>query len=252
LNFAMPIPQLLVSVRNLTEARAALAGGCDVLDVKEPSRGALGMADLATVVEIATLMLREEGPSQCVPCSIACGELDDWRTSDRVWQIPAGVRYAKFGPARLDTSRDWRKAWRHSRRLLDVDRDEATRAIAVAYADCRSAKALPPASILENAAEVGCSGFLVDTFRKNGCDVFQFLTVDELCRLSVQAREFGMNFALAGSLGLQTLPKTVDVMPDVIGVRSAACRGGSRCAAVSSTAVRGLKAAIAEAFSAVV
>ena len=35
-------PQLLVSVRNATEAAAAVLGGADILDVKEPANGPLG------------------------------------------------------------------------------------------------------------------------------------------------------------------------------------------------------------------
>ena len=38
-------PGLLVSVRSGAEAEAALAGGADLIDVKEPTRGALGRAD---------------------------------------------------------------------------------------------------------------------------------------------------------------------------------------------------------------
>ena len=37
--------RLLVSVRNAEEARAALAGGAEIIDAKEPSRGALGAVD---------------------------------------------------------------------------------------------------------------------------------------------------------------------------------------------------------------
>ena len=37
--------RLLVSVRNASEARAAINGGADVIDIKEPDHGPLGMAD---------------------------------------------------------------------------------------------------------------------------------------------------------------------------------------------------------------
>ena len=37
---------LLVSVRNVEEALAALEGGASLIDVKEPSRGPLGRAAL--------------------------------------------------------------------------------------------------------------------------------------------------------------------------------------------------------------
>ena len=36
---------LLVSVRSAEEARAALAGGATVIDIKEPDRGPLGRAE---------------------------------------------------------------------------------------------------------------------------------------------------------------------------------------------------------------
>src|SRR5260221_3008307 len=57
-------PRLLVSVRNAVEAEAALAGGCDVLDVKEPGRGAMGMADVST---IAAVLARIRATGSSVP-----------------------------------------------------------------------------------------------------------------------------------------------------------------------------------------
>ena len=42
-------PGLLVSVRSAAEALSALAGGADVIDVKEPNRGSLGAADDETI-----------------------------------------------------------------------------------------------------------------------------------------------------------------------------------------------------------
>ena len=45
-------PQLLVSVRDATEAAAALHGGAGLIDVKEPARGPLGRADAATIAAV--------------------------------------------------------------------------------------------------------------------------------------------------------------------------------------------------------
>src|SRR5690606_38342384 len=44
--------QLLVSVRNRAEALAALAGGADLIDVKEPWRGSLGAAPPHVMEEV--------------------------------------------------------------------------------------------------------------------------------------------------------------------------------------------------------
>ncbi len=39
---------LLVSVRNEVEAEMAIGGGADLIDVKEPANGSLGMASVET------------------------------------------------------------------------------------------------------------------------------------------------------------------------------------------------------------
>ena len=44
--------KLLVSVRCAEEATAALAGGADIIDVKEPRRGSLGRADDRVIREV--------------------------------------------------------------------------------------------------------------------------------------------------------------------------------------------------------
>src|SRR2546430_1416012 len=48
------IPGLLVSVRSVDEALAALEGGADLIDAKEPSRGSLGQADLDVLEAIVS------------------------------------------------------------------------------------------------------------------------------------------------------------------------------------------------------
>ncbi|MGH8059229.1 MAG: (5-formylfuran-3-yl)methyl phosphate synthase, partial [Candidatus Entotheonellia bacterium] len=47
------LPRLLASVRDAAEARAALQGGADVLDAKEPSAGPLGACTPAVLHAIA-------------------------------------------------------------------------------------------------------------------------------------------------------------------------------------------------------
>ena len=44
--------RLLVSVRSAAEAEAALTGGASVIDVKEPTRGALGRADDGVIADV--------------------------------------------------------------------------------------------------------------------------------------------------------------------------------------------------------
>ena len=75
------VAKLLVSVRSGVEALAALAGGADVIDVKEPSHGPLGRAEFALWREV-----RGRVPPT-VPMSVALGELSEWSDADIV-QVP--------------------------------------------------------------------------------------------------------------------------------------------------------------------
>lgn len=244
----MPIPRLLVSVRNLAEARAAVAGGCDRLDVKEPLRGPLGMADEKAIAEIAAFSSHASGSGGAVPCSVALGEIDDLSKLPRALVLPPGVSDIKFGPARLGTAERWAKGWRDVLRRVETEPTHGLGRVAVAYADWRAAGAPRPAEILSAAIDLGADAFLIDTCRKQTGGLLDAIDPGELGRVSAAARGAGMLFALAGSLRIAHLAALVEVRPDVIAVRGAACEAECRTAAISSAAVRRLKAAIGECF----
>src|SRR5437867_1331389 len=63
--------QLLISVRSVAEAEAAIAGGAEIIDIKEPARGSLGRADDAVVRAIVEHVAGRQ------PISMALGELLD-------------------------------------------------------------------------------------------------------------------------------------------------------------------------------
>jgi (5-formylfuran-3-yl)methyl phosphate synthase len=242
----MPRPSLLVSVRNLAEARAAVDGGCDRLDVKEPLHGPLGMAAPDVIAEIATFS--REAAGRDMPCSVALGELNDAPRIDAAFAFPRGVTDFKLGPARLGTRRAWTESWQRALGQFQRPSPNRIRRVAVAYADWQRARALPPAEILSAAVEAGADAFLVDTCGKETGSLFDALSVDDLERLSAAVRRGGLMFALAGSLRFEHLAALVNLRPDVIAVRGAACEGQCRSAGVSSASVRRLKGAICELF----
>jgi len=63
--------RLLVSVVSAEEARRAVAGGADIVDVKDPGEGALGAPAPAVVSEVAQVV------GGAVPVSVALGDLPD-------------------------------------------------------------------------------------------------------------------------------------------------------------------------------
>jgi (5-formylfuran-3-yl)methyl phosphate synthase len=243
----MPIPDLLVSVRNLAEARAAIDAGCDRLDVKEPLRGPLGMADDDVIAGIAALSLETPGRDR-IPCSVALGEMEEFRAATSPYVLPRGVTDIKLGPARARTLERWVDGWQNVMGRFDATPCESTRRVAVAYADWQEAAAPPPESILSAAIELGADAFLIDTCRKEAGGLRDILSHQELMQLATTSHRAGLKLALAGSLRLGDIAALVDFGPDVIAVRGAACHGGRRSSAVSSECVRRLKAEICDCF----
>ncbi len=101
--------------------------------------------------------------------------------------------------------------------------------IAAAYADAGALDppALAPAWLPELVERTGIAGALVDTFFKDGRGLYAWLSEAELADLIDRTRRAGGIFGVAGQLRRGELGR---VDADVVGVRSAVCRGGDRTA----------------------
>ena len=231
--------RLLVSVRSVDEVGAALAGGADVIDVKEPSRGALGAADPEVVRAVA-----DQVPS-FIPVSVALGDADKADVPAIISRLAprpdSGEIILKLGFAGVVREID---VERHLRLAIDTARSStAQTVVAVAYADWQRAGAPSPSAVLRAASRVGARGVLLDTFLKDGRDLFASITPEALNRWTHEARLAGLLVAVAGSIDVGSLPRLRPVDPDVIGVRGAACDGG-RLGRVSAERVRGFRLAM--------
>ncbi|HLJ12036.1 MAG TPA: (5-formylfuran-3-yl)methyl phosphate synthase [Planctomycetaceae bacterium] len=248
--------RLLVSVRNVSEARSALEGGCDVLDVKDPGRGAMGMADVATIDAVREIARRFD---RNLPVSAALGEAADWRDNASLPSLPATLSFLKLGTAGLGSRADWIKrfeaakrafenthaASRNGRGASDGDASPASSGwIAVAYADCEAAAGPCPEAIIEKAAELGCIGVLIDTFSKANGRLIDWLSIERLHRLANEARSRNLTFALAGKLQIGDLAALWGIRPDIVGIRSAACVAGDRTGEINPVALRAFRDAL--------
>jgi uncharacterized protein (UPF0264 family) len=246
---AARVPALLVSVRSPLEARAAVAGGCDLLDIKEPLRGPLGKADTDVMAEIAQYAAGCHGTAPALPCSAALGELFDCKSWLSEFSLPPGIDYVKLGSARFDSPGRWLAAWQDAQRRLELPPTRKLRWVAVAYADWRTANSLEPSRLLEAARTTPCEALLIDTFDKSAGNLLKLMDLAELRRLSAAAHQASLKFALAGSLCRGQFSELCEVGADIFGVRGAACAGGRRTSPVSATAVRALKRELLASFA---
>jgi len=228
------VPRLLVSVRSQEEAEIAMAGGADILDIKEPKLGSLGMASMAEIIAISQHPGRDLRPA--VPLSVALGELTDWSGS-AIPSLPAGIQFAKLGLSRCSRVSNWVTEWLRVRAEFDKRSNSKLHWVAVAYADASAAAAPGIRSISEAAIKTGCAGLLIDTWTKDGRSLLDELDVSLLSSIAETCHKSGLFLALAGRLSSDMLPALRDVRADVLAIRSAGCRGSNRTAELDSSKV---------------
>lgn len=216
--------RLLVSVRDIREAQAAVCGGADLVDIKEPLKGSLGAASADTWQRI----VREFGGTTLL--SAAMGELlelDQCR-----YEALRGLTFAKLGLAGCAVVSKWQLRWQH---VLDRLPD-GVEAAAVVYADWPHARGPEPMEIIEYAKRLRCSAVLFDTFEKHRGNLLDHLPMQQLAALASAVRTYDMKLVLAGSLTMDIMPQITSLRPDYVAVRGAVC-GGDRTTAVNETLV---------------
>jgi len=220
---APPQPRLLVSVRNRADARAALQGGADLIDIKEPARGALGMADNETIASIT------DAVNGSAPVSAALGELHEQHAHTN-----AALRYVKLGLG--NAPHDWRH--RLAERAETYGRH---RFIAVAYADHARVDAPSVQQVLEWAIAHRAAGLLIDSAVKDGRGLFDWCQQTQLAHVAKTTQRHGLMLALAGSLDEPGAARAAVCGADIIAVRGAACANNLRTAMIDAGRVRSLK-----------
>jgi len=243
---ARRIPQLLVSVRSADEAEKAIAGGAEILDIKDPSRGSLGMGRLSDISAIAELNPIANGR---IPLSVALGELCDWSGADAIPDLPEGIRFAKMGLSHTSHDPEWISQWIRVRHLFRQQSGHRLSWVAVAYADADIANAPRIEQVLEAAIRTECEGLLIDTWQKDGQQLIDHVDAARLEEIQIRCHRSGLFLALAGCLNVGSLPKLQTVAADVIAIRSAACRKSDRNSELDSTQVAVFREKLHQVFS---
>ena len=228
-------PKLLVSVRNAGEVEAALAGGVDWIDLKEPTDGALAGVEVEVAREAVKALAGRR------PLSAALGELGDWSTSLTSELLDVdGIGVVKLGLSGCAVRPGWESEWLGvAKAVADADKLLA----AVVYADWGQAKAPPPEEILQVARTGKCRYLLIDTFDKGRGSILDYLLGAELEAILQAARQASMTTVVAGSLSLRMLGQLPLKYVDVVAVRGAVCEG-DRTGVVVAERVREFRAGL--------
>lgn len=231
--------RLLVSVATPDDVRAALDGGADIIDAKNPDVGALGAVTLARLGEIRAVV----GETRLV--TAALGDATDEATIESVARAyaAAGAGLVKVGL--LGTTSVTQALMLATAAVRGAAAADGG-VVMVAYADASRTHAIAPTDVIAVAARSGARGVLIDTMDKDGPGLFGVLSPGELGLWVVTAQAAGLLVAVAGKLTAADLPRVRAAGADIAGVRGAACVGG-RSGHVSPALVRALLAGCPQA-----
>jgi (5-formylfuran-3-yl)methyl phosphate synthase len=204
--------RLLASVTTPEEAEAAISGGADIIDLKDPWRGVLGALPLN---DIRTIVRRVAARR---PVSATIGDLpsDPTLLTDAIRRTAAtGVDYVKVGFFTTENLGACLGA------IATLTPDHAV--VAVLFAD-RS----PPLGDLGGFARAGFAGVMLDTADKAGGRLTQHASLAALRCFVNQAKSLGLFAGLAGALRIDDIPALLELAPDYLGFRGALCTEAQR------------------------
>jgi (5-formylfuran-3-yl)methyl phosphate synthase len=229
--------RLLVSVRSLEEARAAVTGGADIVDIKEPAHGPLGRADTAVWESIAKTYTNH------YMVTAAAGELVDYFDKPDAIHLLAKLNgrmaLTKLGTSRLARRANWQQEFAHLREKLPCP----ARLVLVGYADDGTGS---PAGdeLITTTSSHGGQVVMLDTFDKRGPGLMELWNPEQLNQFISQARDANLWVALAGRLSLRQAVEASKIGANVVGVRGAVCDSGDRDALINASRVRDLSLAL--------
>jgi uncharacterized protein (UPF0264 family) len=221
----------LASVQSVAEAQALLTELPDILDMKNPSQGALGALPVSTVSEIVDLI---DGRCQT---SATIGDL----AMDANVIGPAiiamansGVDYVKMG---LFPDVDIEDC---IQQLNVTIKPLKTPVIAVLFADKPVSE-----TVYSLLAESGFKGIMVDTAIKNGKHLLAHQSLGQLSLFVEKIKGLHLMCGLAGSLRVDDIATLAALKADYLGFRSALCDQQQRTLSIDIKRVKNVKTACA-------
>jgi (5-formylfuran-3-yl)methyl phosphate synthase len=216
--------KLLISPKNQEEAKEAIAGGADIIDVKNPVEGPLG----ANYPWVIKSIMAVTPKNLQISCTI--GEAPTIAGSMSLSAYGAaslGVDYVKVGLSGLKTTE---QATLYLTKITRAAKEynPKVKVVATGYADAQRANSVNPLLIPQITHEAKADVAMIDTAVKDGKSTFDFLTLAQLEAFVKFSRDFGLQVALAGSLKKADFDNVKALGADIVGVRGAACTENDR------------------------
>ena len=216
---------MLASVNSIAEAVLVFNAQVDVIDLKQPERGALGALDTDVVRQIVL-----EIAGRC-PVSATVGDLP--MQPELVFNVVTamahtGVDYVKIG---FFPDGDWYATVEKLAQLTPQ-----TALIAVLFADTQ-----PDFAIITALQQAGFAGVMLDTMDKHKGSLTQVMTHTDIAQFVALAKSHSLLCGLAGSLRLTDIATLIPYQADYLGFRGALCEQHQRTGQLNQQAIAQIK-----------
>lgn len=216
--------KLLISPKDEEEALEAIAGGAEIIDVKNPSEGSLG-ANFPWVIR----RIRELTPRE-IEVSAAIGDFPNKPGTASLAALGAAVSGANYVKVGLYSVNDYQGALYLAKQVVRSVKgyNPQIKVVIAGYADAYKINSLDPSLIPQLTVESGADVAMVDTAVKDGMSLFDLWSWDKIENFVNEARKRNVLVALAGSIKKENLSLIRNLGVDVVGIRGAACEGSNR------------------------
>jgi len=217
--------QLLISVKSVEESLVARYADVDLIDLKDPSNGALGALDLDVTAKIVSAI---KG-SAVISATVGEGHASvDELITDIEAYANVGVNIIKIAVSDLFQAHDF---------LPKIQQltNSGIQLVAVCFADVN----LIP-NVIPMLKTIGFYGVMLDTQDKQHT-LLDVQTEDQLGIFVRLCRSHGLISGLAGSMSKDNVDTLLTINPTFIGMRGGVCLGGVRAGALSADKVNEVK-----------
>jgi uncharacterized protein (UPF0264 family) len=221
--------QLLISVTSIEEAALALANGADIIDLKDPSQGALGALPLARIESIISFVNAQK------PVSATIGDLPMQPAVilKAVATLTAlQVDFIKIGFFAADDYQPCLTA-------LEPLTSNGAKLIAVMFAEH-----VYSSDLIAAIKQAGFIGIMLDTANKNGLTLMDHYSAEQQLSFSQQVFERDLSLGLAGSLQLKHVANAKKINPTYIGFRGGVCADNQRQSSLDASKIRAIRSAL--------
>lgn len=216
--------ELLVSAINLDEAKEALKGGADILDVKNPKEGSLGANFSWVIKEISDYVNND------VVISTTIGDVPYKPGTVSLAALGSAVSGSNYVKVGLYGPENYNQAVEVMDAVVKTihDYNDKITVVSCGYADAYRIGSVEPIDIPQVAYDSGCDLAMLDTYLKDGHRLTDHMSTDELKSFVDKSHEYNLKVALAGSVNQNDIPLLKEINCDIMGVRGCVCTGGDR------------------------